>query len=100
MTERAEEARNIWRDKKIASTLESWAEFSNQESNKVLHPRAKAVRIRIGKINMKKTAWLDSGKLEDVKAEMDTAPEIEVDRQHVMQNMLSYLEELEQRYGV
>ena len=99
MTKRAEEARQLSRDKAVASTLEGWAEFSNLESEKELHPRAKAVRIRIGKADAKKTAWMDKGKLEDVRAEMDTAPEIEVDRQDVMQNMLRYLEELEQRYG-
>ena len=99
MTKRAEEARQLWRDNLVASVLEDWAEVSNQESNQALHPRAKAVRLRIGQADAKKTAWVDRVSDTDLRAEMDTAPEIEVDGLHVMQNMLSYLEELEQRYG-
>ena len=100
MTKRAEETVQLFWDKEVADILFGHTERSCLESDQALYPRAKAANILVSEIKVEKTAWLDRGRLEDAHAEMDTAPWLpQIDYQHVKDNVLSYLEELEQRYG-
>ena len=89
-----QEERQLRQDQKIASILLSWFEDSINDDMPYNHnPRVKAVWGRVEKVAAKKAAWMN-------KANPVPPPEVEVDFQDVMKNKQSYLEDLEQRYGV
>ena len=97
-TARAQRAREIGRDLTIVGFLESEIEFSRHDDIRKMAGRVKVVRSKLGKVQMKETAWMDKGKFEIVRAEMDAAPVIEADGIAAMENVELHLVALETRY--
>ena len=98
-TERAIRAREISYDLTVAGMIESWIEFSPKPGDEALLPEVLSIRKRIGLRQMTETRWMDRGRLEDVKAEMDEVTQTRPDHHGILDDIRGYLDDLQKRYG-